>query len=444
MNEKIVHVQMLGGFVITCGGMTVDCGGSRSRKCKSLLAYLLCNRNRMVPIEELLRILESDEKDGDPTHALRMLLSRVRRMLDPVEEQMGIPLIVNQNGRYGWNRAAGVWVDADEFEMMCRATAWNDLAKQSWTTASDEPAKQRRATASDKSAKESRTSSSDDPAEWCRKLLELYHGDFLDVLAGETWVELQAEYYRNVYLQMAERTVPVLMENKFFREAADLCRVGIHISPYSEVLYCWLMRTLAAQGNPSEAIAAYEKLRTFLSKDLGIQPSDEVRQVYQDIVRESGERVISLDDIRKQLQEYDTRPGAYVCDFASFKLIYQSEARAALRRGDAIHIGVLTVRGRGNGRIAPNSLKIAMQQLDAQISQNLRMGDIASCVSPSQYVLMLLQANYENSKMVCDRVAQSFLRAHPASPARIHSVVFPLEPAFTALERDSAKCEKRE
>ena len=58
------------------------------------------------------------------------------------------------------------------------------------------------------------------------------------------------------------------------------------------------------------------------------------------------------------------------------------------------------------------------------------MGDVASCCSASQYILLLVQANFENSEMVCRRVVTGFAREHPRSPARIQSNVLPLEPLF--------------
>jgi hypothetical protein len=48
--------------------------------------------------------------------------------------------------------------------------------------------------------------------------------------------------------------------------------------------------------------------------------------------------------------------------------------------------------------------------------------------SASQYILMLPQANYENSCKVCERVIKTFTRQYPHSPARLRYAVQPLEP----------------
>jgi hypothetical protein len=58
----------------------------------------------------------------------------------------------------------------------------------------------------------------------------------------------------------------------------------------------------------------------------------------------------------------------------------------------------------------------------------LRKGDIASRCSVCQFILMLPQANYENSCMVCRRIITAFNRQYPHTPARIDYAVQSLNP----------------
>ena len=69
-----------------------------------------------------------------------------------------------------------------------------------------------------------------------------------------------------------------------------------------------------------------------------------------------------------------------------------------------------------------------MENMRNLICLNLRKGDIASQCSISQFILMLPQANYENSCMVCERVIRAYCRQYPHSPATLHYSVQPLEP----------------
>ena len=69
-----------------------------------------------------------------------------------------------------------------------------------------------------------------------------------------------------------------------------------------------------------------------------------------------------------------------------------------------------------------------MQNLLGVIRSSLRRGDVASRCSVSQYILLLPQANYENSCMVCDRIVKAFGRQYPHSPAVLRFSVQPLDP----------------
>ncbi len=388
MDMNAVQVKMLGEFSVSCGDAAVNDRNSRSRTARILLAYLIYHRGRMVSIDELVRVLDRSQKNTAPVAALRTALYRVRRMIEPLQERIGLPFIVSRSGRYGWNPDVPVELDAAEFEDMLRE---------------------------------------DTPA-CCQQALELYRGDFLRSLASEPWVEPLAEYYRNLYLTAVERAAPVLIESGLADKAADCCRSAISMAPYRETLYRCLIAACIALGDRESAKASYEELRAVLYKDLGIVPGDELRELYESTLLGAEEDALTPDSIQAQLREHSPVSGALICDYTSFKLFYQAEARAAARRGDAIHIGVLSVIGRGGRALASRSLARAMEQLHAHIEGSLRTGDIASCCSASQYILMLVQANYENSKLVCDRIIQAFYSAHPRSPIRIQSVVFPLEP----------------
>lgn len=402
MDKNGIQVQMFGEFQLSCGGDVV-CGREyRSHKVKSLLAYLIYHHTRMVPIDELIGILDAGKKNAAPVAALRTTLYRMRCAVRSAELAMGAPLIVTHNGMYGWNTDVALELDVEEFEAVCRDGIPDGSGR----------------------------------AEHCRRMLELYTGDFLEKLASEHWVEPLAEHYRSLYLSAVEQAAPVLIEAGETRAAVEYCARAMALSPYSEPLCRWMMRAYAASGDIEAAAAAYEQMRSVLYKDLGVVPEEETRKVYQSVLCEGKGNILTPDGIRSKLQEDHPASGALICDFSSFRLFYQAEARSAARRGDAIHIGILSVSSRSGTPLSASSLAHVMDRLHNLISEELRTGDIASSCSASQYILMLVQANYENSKMVCERIVRSFFRLHPRSPARINTAVFPLEPTFPEQMRD--------
>ena len=165
-----------------------------------------------------------------------------------------------------------------------------------------------------------------------------------------------------------------------------------------------------------------------LFSNFGVMPSEEIRAMYREAVRTVNDRAVPIGVVREQLREQEPPAGALVCDYDFFKVLYHAEARMIARSGDAVHIGLLSVLGEGGKELPKRSLDRAMENLQEQIRLNLRRGDIASRCSVSQFILMLPQANYENSCMVCERVIKAFYRQYPHSPAELHYSVQPLEP----------------
>ena len=104
------------------------------------------------------------------------------------------------------------------------------------------------------------------------------------------------------------------------------------------------------------------------------------------------------------------------------------QARSIGRSGEVVHIALFSLHGYRGKELARRSLDVAMNNLEELMLGNLRQGDLVSRCSVSQLVVMLPQANYENSVMVCQRIEKAFERKYPHSPAKIHFSVQPLEP----------------
>lgn len=395
MEKDVLKVRMLGEFSITLGDIRIDESANRSRKVWLLLAYLIYHRDRIVPQEELIGQLWENEKSENPGGAMKTTLWRARQILEPFGPSAGHELIIRKGSGYGWNPDILTEVDAEQFETLCRGML---------------PA--------DEEARE----------EDLRKALALYRGDFLGKLSAEPWAEPITAYYHNLYINTALEVLSLLKKGECAQEAVDLCRAVLRTAPYHEGLYQYLMHGLMELGDFKKAASVYEEMRELLFSNLGIMPNEESQTLYQEILQNVSTQLLSTDMIREQLREKDPPSGALICDYSFFKLFYQAEARSAARRGDAIHVGVLSVIGADGKELPQRALERAMENLRTQVQGGLRRGDVASRCSASQYVLLLLQANYENSYMVCERIARAFAQAHPRSPAHIHCAVLPLEP----------------
>ena len=186
----------------------------------------------------------------------------------------------------------------------------------------------------------------------------------------------------------------------------------------------WALLRLASQP---EAIALYDNMSNLLFANFGIMPSDAIRALYRDATRVN-DHVVSLNLLQEQLLETSETDGALFCDYDFFKIIYHAEARAMIRSGDAAHLALLTVSGINGAELAKRSLTRSMENLQVLVCNNLRVGDVATRCSLSQFAMLLPMANYENSCMICERIIKAFFRQYPHAPVQVNFGVQPLDP----------------
>ena len=222
-------------------------------------------------------------------------------------------------------------------------------------------------------------------------------------------------------------TADLLEKEGRWSEIETLCRSALKHEPYLEEIYLRLMRALLQQEDRQGAVVVYEKMSELLLSAFGVMPSDELRALYREAARSLNKRVLSMEEMLEQLRE-PPAGGALFCDYDFFKTIYHSYARLMERSGDAAHLALVTAEAPGGGELPRRSLDRVMDNLQQLIGQNLRRGDVACRCGLAQFLLLLPQANYENSRRIADRITKAFARQYPHSPAVLRASVHPMQP----------------
>lgn len=396
MAIKKLHITMFGDFTIRAGDCVLS--SSRTGKVWLLLAYLIYHHKRRITPEELYALLwGEDEGADDPQNALKALVHRVRNTLNGLDPVAGRELITWRDGRYAWNSAVPFTLDVTEFDRLCAAAEREQDAEARLAL--------------------------------LEQALQLYKGDLLSRFSSETWILPLSAYYHNQYLRTVEATLVQMESSRYLDRAVALCRAALAVEPYSEELYKHLLRNLVDSGKHEEAVKAFEIMSERFFATFGIMPSEEVRAIYREANSRISDLSLSPDDIHQYVKELKTPPGPLCCDYDSFRLLYQANARAIVRNGDAIHIALFSVSGKNDEELSRRIMNRAVDNLLEKIRQSLRGGDVASRCSVSQVIIMLPQANYENSCMVCERIIRMFYAAHPHSTAQLSYTVLPIEPA---------------
>lgn len=395
MSHKL-RISMLGGLTIRQGEQFIDDSSNRMRKVWLLLAYLIYSRGSHTTQEHYLALLQGSKggEAEDLSGRLKALFYRARAMLDQVAPDAGHKLIIRKNGTYCWNTEFPIEVDTEEFDRLRTAPAADEEARLALNL----------------------------------QALALYQGDFLPKLSMEHWVMPISAYYHQVFLDTAIQTLSLLEARSRWEEAAALCRRALKIEPYSEAVYQHLMRSLLALEDRAGAVAAYEQMSEVLFDTFGVMPSDESRLLYREATKQANTHSVTIGAVKDQLREPAQAKGAMFCEYDFFRLLYQVQARSIIRSGEVIHIALLSVHGQFGKELSRRSLDTAVENLKELILGSLRQGDVVSQCSMSQLVIMLPQANYENSCAVCQRIIKAFNRQYPHSPAEIKFHVHPLEP----------------
>ncbi|MFI7639615.1 BTAD domain-containing putative transcriptional regulator [Nonomuraea sp. NPDC049400] len=221
-------------------------------KQQAILAVLALCRGRMVTIDRLIGELWQDEPPTTAKASLQTYVYRLRRTLAPLAAD-GVDLITS--GQSYALMVPDCAVDVRAFE-----------------------------TAAEQGADALIHGQADLAVSLLREALGLWRGP----LMPEIDVELvRIERRRLEELQLTTRELCAEAELRLgyhSRVIPDLERL-VRRHPLRETSWAMLMRALACRGRRAEALAAYRRMRGILDEELGVEPTDDVRRLHQDILR---------------------------------------------------------------------------------------------------------------------------------------------------------------
>ncbi len=397
MSDKpILQIRMLGGFSLTYGEKTISDASYHLKKPWMLLAYLITFRSQEIPLEELINLLYPGEEGSRPTGALKTLVYRVREML----EELGLPdsrdMILVTRRSYAWNAGAPLQLDTDLFELACQRSG------SPWL-------------------------SPEERLELCMSALTLYRGDLLSRAAGERWVGKLAPYYHSVYVRLVQTTAALLTEQERWEEVIQVCGRAIQIDGYEERFYYYLIRGLIHTGQTRQALERYRRMYSLFYTELGVPPSAEMTELYQEIIRErdrdTARETEDLAAVSSFLLREDRLAGAFFCELEVFTDIYNLEARSAARSGRTVYLAMVSVSMR-DATVPPlRMLNSYMEKLADCIRDTLRRGDVVAQYSATQYILLLPVPSAEKGQVALNRVVGSFTEKYPRCPLLLRTSI---------------------
>jgi len=237
------RLQICGRVVATVEGRRIE-ADLPGRQGRLLFVYLVCNRLREAGRDELTDALWA-EPPAAADSALSALVSRLRRTV-PIEGRSELRLVLPRDAFVDYEAAEEA---VHRAESAVRLGAWADA--------------------------------------WGPSRVAL-HTATRGFLPGEDapWIEERSRRLEDVRLRALEcvAAAGVGLGGAELDSALRAGRALVELAPFRESGQRLLMRALAAEGNPAEAIAVYDALRVLLREELGTAPARQTQDLHRTLL----------------------------------------------------------------------------------------------------------------------------------------------------------------
>lgn len=315
-------------------------------------------------------------------------------------EALEIPaqqVLLQNRGAYCWNPEIDFVIDAHEFEKLCKRGRQSNISREKKLSL-------------------------------LTQALELYQGDFLPKSAWEPWVIPISSHYHDLFVKSAITVIDLLAEDEQWETITALCRRAVKIEAYNEDFHYYLIYSLYQCGFQNEALEQYRIMVNSFYNEFAITPSSRMTSLYKMIQDQVHGVITDLSLIQESMQEEQKAMGAYFCEFSVFRDIYQLEQRAIARTGDSIFLCLLTLANEDGSLPKSSVLVRAMDHLNNATASSLRLGDVYTRYSVSQYMILLPTASYENGESVMQRIVRNYKKLYMRKELVVHYSLRALAP----------------
>ena len=118
-----------------------------------------------------------------------------------------------------------------------------------------------------------------------RKAVAAYRGDLLPTDLYEEWAAEHLDALQEGFLELIVRLGEGYLDAGYLSEAGDVFRQVLAREPIREEAHRGLMRIYAARGSDARALHQYQQCKEVLVEELGVDPSTETIQLYEEILR---------------------------------------------------------------------------------------------------------------------------------------------------------------
>jgi DNA-binding SARP family transcriptional activator len=240
----VIEFGVLGPLVVRSEGGEIKIAGARRR---ALLIRLLVSANRSVPTARLAEDVWEGQPPAGAVSTLASHISLLRQLLDGDRIQ---------GGAGGYTLTVG----EDELDV-------------SWF---EREVSQGRAALARGTANEA--------VELLVRALGRWRGPALDDVGGAEWARPDSVRLEELRLGAEEVLLDARLALGQNEEVVAAAEAAVAQCPLREQFWGHLMKALYRSGRQAEALRAYQRLRTALGEELGLEPSEKLTQLERAIV----------------------------------------------------------------------------------------------------------------------------------------------------------------
>ncbi len=305
-----LSIHLFGSLQVTLDGEPVI--GFRSDKVRALLAYLVVEASPQRR-EKLAGLLWPGWPESSARTNLRRALADLRLAIGdraPSGDQQAMPHFLHISRQsIQFNSASDAWVDVTTFTNLIKTQG-----------------------------------SPQETAHQLKKAVELCRGNFLegfslsDSPAFEEWTLLTRERLQRLLMETLRRLADCHEQQGEYEQALQHAWRQVELDSWQEQAHRQLMRLLALNGQRGAALAQYETCRQLLAKELGVEPSEQTRQLYERLLKQEWPPAATT-------LERETRPvGA--CPYRGLSAFREQDAPFFFGRADLVERLAEAVRQR--------------------------------------------------------------------------------------------------
>lgn len=252
-----LRVALLGSFRVWRDERLLDPRAWPGHKERQLLKILVTHRQRTVSSDELIEWLWPDLAPDSARNCLWATMSRLRRVLEPEAGARGsYRFILTERPGYRFALAGDCELDVDRF--LQQIHEGQVLQNQ---------------------------------GDWAAALAAygaaeaLYRGDYLAEDPYEEWATWERERWRSTFFEVEIELARCHLARRATHEALTRCRRVLDHDDCNESAWRLVMECHYLAGEQGQAAQAFERCRTALARELGMDPSSETVALYERILR---------------------------------------------------------------------------------------------------------------------------------------------------------------